>query len=194
MLWGLFSIVSFFFFNQNTTFWLGSQLISWEPQLLNTLTDGKFFAGKTGTNDYEFLVHMMSLTWCSYVPLQIWFLFPLSHFQNGPMGSKQAPAVAWVSIWHHQCSLKDSWHKGPCWCNGCMPVRAECKPHSPDLKRGALATDARGCSLWRSLLERPPPAPASQVRDPLGELVRTRVGGVTLVPSPGWEWGLGGWV
>ncbi len=67
-------------------------------------------------------------------------------------------------------------------CNGCMPVRAVCKPHSPDLKRGALATDARGCSLWRSLLERPPPAPESRVRDPLGELVRTRVGGVTLVP------------
>ncbi len=60
-----------------------------------------------------------------------------------------------------------------------MPVRAVCKPHSPDLKRGALATDARGCSLWRSLLERPPPAPESRVRDPLGELVRTRVGGVT---------------
>ncbi len=35
-------------------------------------------------------------------------------------------------------------------------------------KRGALATDARGCSLWRSLLERPPPAPESRVRDPLG--------------------------
>ncbi len=33
-----------------------------------------------------------------------------------------------------------------------------------------------------SLVERPPPAPASRVRDPLGELVRTRVGGVTLVP------------
>ncbi len=42
-------------------------------------------------------------------------------------------------------------------------------------------TDARGCSLWRSLLERPPPAPESRVRDPLGELVRTRVGGVTLI-------------
>ncbi len=54
------------------------------------------------------------------------------------------------------------------------------KPHSPDLNRGALATDARGCSLWRTLLERPPPAPESRVRDPLGELVRTRVGGVTL--------------
>ncbi len=51
------------------------------------------------------------------------------------------------------------------------------KPHSPDLNRGALATDARGCSLWRSLLERPPPAPESRVRDPLGELVRTRVRG-----------------
>ncbi len=61
-----------------------------------------------------------------------------------------------------------------------MPVRAVCKPHSPDLKRGALANDARGCSLWRSLLERPPPAPEYQVRDPLGEWVRTRVGGVTL--------------
>ncbi len=30
-------------------------------------------------------------------------------------------------------------------------------------KRGALATDARGCSLWRSLLERPPPAWESRV-------------------------------
>ncbi len=78
--------------------------------------------------------------------------------------------------------------------NGCMPVRAVCKPHSPDLKRGALATDARGCSLWRTLLEHPPPAPESRVGDPLGELVRTRVGGVTLVPWPGREWGLGGWV
>ncbi len=69
-------------------------------------------------------------------------------------------------------------------CNGCMPVRAVCKPHSPDLKRGALATDARGCSLWRSLLERPPPAPES--RDPLGELVRTRVGGgYTRLEVPG---------
>ncbi len=62
-----------------------------------------------------------------------------------------------------------------------MPVRAVCKPHSLDLKRGALATDARGCSLWRSLLERPPPAPESRVRDPLSELVRTRVGGVTYI-------------
>ncbi len=34
--------------------------------------------------------------------------------------------------------------------------------------RGALATDTRGCSLWRSLLERPPPASESRVRDPLG--------------------------
>ncbi len=34
--------------------------------------------------------------------------------------------------------------------------------------RGALATDAPGCSLWRYLLERPPPAWESQVRDPLG--------------------------
>ncbi len=56
------------------------------------------------------------------------------------------------------------------------------KPHSPDLNRGALATDARGCSLWRTLLERPPPVPESRVRDPLGEWVRTRVGVVTLVP------------
>ncbi len=82
---------------------------------------------------------------------------------------------------------------GSCLCNGCMPVRAVCKPRSPDLKRGALATDVRGCSLWGSLLERPPPAPESRerrVRDLLGELVRTRVGGVTLVPWPGREWGL----
>ncbi len=35
-------------------------------------------------------------------------------------------------------------------------------------KRGALATDARGCSLWRSLLERPPPVWESRDRDPLG--------------------------
>ncbi len=34
--------------------------------------------------------------------------------------------------------------------------------------RGALATDARGCSLWRYLLEGPPPAWESRVRDPLG--------------------------
>ncbi len=34
--------------------------------------------------------------------------------------------------------------------------------------RGALASDARGCSLWRSLLERPPRAWESRVRDPLG--------------------------
>ncbi len=37
--------------------------------------------------------------------------------------------------------------------------------------RGALATDARGCSLWRYLLERPPPAPESRVRDPLRRVV-----------------------
>ncbi len=30
--------------------------------------------------------------------------------------------------------------------------------------RGALATDARGCSLWRSLLQRPPPAWESRAR------------------------------
>ncbi len=37
-------------------------------------------------------------------------------------------------------------------------------------KRGALATDARGCSLWRSLLERLPHAWESWVRDPLGTI------------------------
>ncbi len=42
--------------------------------------------------------------------------------------------------------------------------------------RGALATVVRGCSLWRSLLERPPPAPESRVRDPLK--ARTSCGGV----------------
>ncbi len=47
--------------------------------------------------------------------------------------------------------------------------------------RGALATDARGCSLWRYLLERPPRAWESWVRDPLGTryvvwTVRTREG------------------
>ncbi len=34
--------------------------------------------------------------------------------------------------------------------------------------RGALATDARGCSLRRYLLERPPRVWESRVRDPLG--------------------------
>ncbi len=41
-------------------------------------------------------------------------------------------------------------------------------------KRGALATDA-----WRSLLERPRPAPESWVRDPLG--ARTSCDGVDPV-------------
>ncbi len=50
--------------------------------------------------------------------------------------------------------------------------------------RGALATDARGCSLWRSLLERPPPTPESQVRDPLRRVVAVcGPGGVTYVLS-----------
>ncbi len=47
-------------------------------------------------------------------------------------------------------------------------------------QRGALATDAKGCSLWRSLLERPPPAPETRVQDPLGVMVRTR-GGLTII-------------
>ncbi len=46
-------------------------------------------------------------------------------------------------------------------------------------QRGALATDAKSCSLWRSLLERPPPALETRVRDPLGVMVRTR-GGLTI--------------
>ncbi len=69
-----------------------------------------------------------------------------------------------------------------------MPVRAVCKPHSPDLKkRGALGTDARGCSLWRSLLERPPPAPESRVRDPLRRVVAvwTRGGYIGAVTRTG---------
>ncbi len=53
-----------------------------------------------------------------------------------------------------------------------MPVRAVCKPHSPDLKKRR----AKGCSLWRSLFERPPPAPESRVRDPLE--ARPSCGGV----------------
>ncbi len=57
-------------------------------------------------------------------------------------------------------------------CNGCMPVRAVCKPHSPDLKK----RHSSGCNLWRSLLERPPPAPESRVHDPLG--ARRSCGGV----------------
>ncbi len=47
-------------------------------------------------------------------------------------------------------------------------------------QRGALATDVKNCSLWRSLLERPPPAPETRVRDPLGVMVRTR-GGLTII-------------
>ncbi len=47
-------------------------------------------------------------------------------------------------------------------------------------QRGALATDAKSCSLWHSLLERPPPAPETRVRDPLGVMVRTR-GGITII-------------
>ncbi len=42
-------------------------------------------------------------------------------------------------------------------------------------QRGALATDAKSCSLWRSLLE-----PETRVRDPLGVMVRTR-GGLTII-------------
>ncbi len=41
-------------------------------------------------------------------------------------------------------------------------------------QRGALATDAKSCSLWRSLLERLPPAPETRVRDLLGVMLRTR--------------------
>ncbi len=55
-----------------------------------------------------------------------------------------------------------------------MPVRAVCKPHSPDLKMRR----STGCNLWRSLLERPLPALESRVRDPLG--ARTSCGGVEL--------------
>ncbi len=47
-------------------------------------------------------------------------------------------------------------------------------------QRGALATDAKSCSLWRSLLERPPPAPETRVRDLLGVMVWTR-GGLTII-------------
>ncbi len=47
-------------------------------------------------------------------------------------------------------------------------------------QRGALATDTESCSLWRSLLERPPPAPETRVRDPLGVMVRTR-GGLKII-------------
>ncbi len=47
-------------------------------------------------------------------------------------------------------------------------------------QRGALATDAKSYSLWRSLLERPPPALETRVRDPLGVMVQTR-GGLTII-------------
>ncbi len=51
-------------------------------------------------------------------------------------------------------------------CNGCMPVKAVCKPQQLMLEAQPLA----------SLVERPPPAPASRVRDLLGVMVRTRGG------------------
>ncbi len=58
-----------------------------------------------------------------------------------------------------------------------MPVGGECKNLTLlTSKRGALATDTRGCSLWRYLLERPPPAWESRVQDPLE--ARTSCGGV----------------
>lgn len=116
MLLLLFSIVSLFLQSEQTfLIWVTTHQL--RTAALKHVHQREVFAGKTGTNDYEFLFHMMTLTWFSYVPLQIWFLFLLSHFQNGPMGSKQFPAVAWVCLWNHQCSLKDSWHRGPCWCH-----------------------------------------------------------------------------
>ncbi len=50
--------------------------------------------------------------------------------------------------------------------------------------RGALATDTRGCSLWRYLLECPPPTPESRVRDLLRQVVavwtwRSYIGAMT---------------
>ncbi len=69
-----------------------------------------------------------------------------------------------------------------------MPVRAVCKNLTLlTSKRGALATDARGCSLWRYLLERPPPAPESRVRDPLRRVVAmwTRGGYIGAVTRMG---------
>ncbi len=59
-----------------------------------------------------------------------------------------------------------------------MPVRAVCKPHSPDLKK---RRSKRQYSLWRSLLERPPPVPESWVRDPLGVMVWTRGGYISMI-------------
>ncbi len=53
-------------------------------------------------------------------------------------------------------------------------MRAVCKPHSPDLKKRR----STGCNLWHFLLERPPPAPESRVRDPLR--ARMSCGGVDL--------------
>ncbi len=47
----------------------------------------------------------------------------------------------------------------------CIPVKVVFKP-----------IDARGCSLWRSLLERLHPAPEIRVRNPFGVMVRTRGG------------------
>ncbi len=55
-----------------------------------------------------------------------------------------------------------------------MPVRAVCKPHSPELKKRR----SNCCNLWRSLLERPPLAPESRVRYPLE--ARRSCGGVDL--------------
>lgn len=105
-------IFFFFLFPIRTNFF-GSWL-SWKPlllKMLNIFTDGRL------------LLANECMTMNIFAPLQIWILFLCSPFHNEPMGSKQVTAVAWVSLWHHQRSLKDSWHKGPCWCQwlfGCM--------------------------------------------------------------------------
>ncbi len=60
-----------------------------------------------------------------------------------------------------------------------MPIRAVVNLTLLTSKRGALATDARGCSLWRSLLERPPPAPDPGFETRSDELWQCGPGGVT---------------
>ncbi len=89
--------------------------------------------------------------------------------------------VWWVQIypvpewWAHQGKKRGGWSNAYVTDVYARGVNVNLTPLTSN--RGALATDAGGCSLWRSLLERPPPAPESWVRDPLRRIVAV------------WTWG-----
>ncbi len=133
---------------------------SWSAPLFAGMPCNTNMKCVTGRQGFFFL-HL-----CTLIAVVLWE----KYYQCFPYIDLFVTACHIIKTDHHKLILQKSLtslnkHKH-CMCNGCMPVRPVCKPHSPDLKRGALATDARGCSLWRSLLERPPPAPESRVRDP----------------------------